>query len=149
MFPRLCALLFCVSCWLGWIPSAMAQMPRLALSAGIHNINAEVAYTDPMRQQGLMHRRLMPAQEGMLFVFPQRQRFCMWMKNTFLPLSVAFLDDEGTVLNIEDMAPETETSHCAVKPARYALEMNLGWFDKRGIRPGSKISGIDRAPGAR
>jgi uncharacterized protein len=147
MLPRLCALLFCLTGVLAGITPAAAEMPRIALSAGIHSIKAEVAYTDPMRQQGLMHRRVMAPQEGMLFVFERPQRFCMWMKNTYLPLSVAFLDDSGTVLNIEDMAPQTETSHCASKPARYALEMNLGWFEKRGIRPGSKISGIERALG--
>lgn len=132
-----------------WLAASAADLPRLELSAGIHRISAEVAYTDPMRQQGLMHRRSMPAQDGMLFVFPTSQRFCMWMKNTYLPLSVAFIDEAGVVINIEDMAPQSEESHCAAKPARYALEMNRGWFAQRGIRPGSKLSGIERAPAAR
>lgn len=129
--------------------SATAEMPRVELSAGIHRINAEVAHTDAMRQQGLMHRRSMAAQDGMLFVFEQSQQICMWMKNTFLPLSVAFIDDKGTVLNIEDMAPQTENAHCAASPARFALEMNQGWFQKRAIRAGNKINGIERAPAAR
>ena len=133
----------------GVIATATAEMPRIDLSAGIHRINAEVAYTDPMRQQGLMNRRNMANQEGMLFVFEQSQRFCMWMKNTYIPLSVAFIDDAGAIVNIEDMTPQSEQSHCASKPARYALEMNLGWFEKRGLRAGSKISGIERAPSAR
>lgn len=133
----------------GAVFSALAEMPRIELSAGIHRIHAEVAYTDAMRQQGLMHRRAMAPQDGMLFVFEQSERFCMWMKNTYLPLSVAFLDEAGTILNVEDMAPQTESSHCAAKPARYALEMNLGWFSQRGLRAGSKISGIERAPSAR
>ena len=133
----------------GLVFPALAETPRIELSAGIHRIRAEVAATDPIRQQGLMHRRTMAPQDGMLFVFAQSERFCMWMKNTYLPLSVAFLDESGTILNIEDMAPQTEESHCAVKPARYALEMNLGWFEQRGLRAGSKISGIERAPAAR
>lgn len=134
---------------LGVVLSALAEMPRIELSAGIHRIRAEVAYTDATRQQGLMHRQTMAPQDGMLFVFEQSERFCMWMKNTYLPLSVAFLDETGAILNVEDMAPQTEQSHCAAKPARYALEMNLGWFSQRGLRAGSKISGIERAPSAR
>lgn len=133
----------------GAVLAALAEMPRIELSAGIHRIRAEVAHTDATRQQGLMHRRVMAPQDGMLFVFGQSERFCMWMKNTYLPLSVAFIDEAGTILNIEDMAPETETSHCAAKPARYALEMNLGWFKQRGLQAGGKISGIERAPSAR
>ncbi|HET6718693.1 MAG TPA: DUF192 domain-containing protein [Rhodocyclaceae bacterium] len=124
-------------------------MPQIELSAGIHRIRAEVAHTDATRQQGLMHRRVMAPQDGMLFVFESSERFCMWMKNTYLPLSVAFIDESGTILNIEDMAPQTEDSHCAAKPARYALEMNLGWFVRRGLQAGGKISGIERAPSAR
>ena len=134
---------------LGISAMAHAEMPRIELSAGIYRIHAEVAATETDRQQGLMHRQSMAEQQGMLFVFERSERFCMWMKNTHLPLSVAFIDDAGTILNIEDMAPRTEDSHCAVQPARYALEMNLGWFAKRGLRGGSKVSGIDRAPSAR
>jgi uncharacterized membrane protein (UPF0127 family) len=93
---------------------------------------------------GLMQRRSMPANQGMLFVFTQPQRHCMWMKNTLLPLSVAFLDDEGRILNVEDMQPQTEDNHCAARPARFALEMNLGWFRQKGIRPGQKIDGVVR-----
>jgi len=127
-------------------PMAAAQMPRLELTAGFHRIEAEVAYTDPMRQQGLMNRQAMAPQQGMLFVFPVDARHCMWMRNTFIPLSVAFLDAGGRILNIEDMRPQTEQSHCAAKPARFALEMNQGWFASRGLKPGLKIGGIDKAP---
>ena len=123
---------------------ARAEMPRVELSAGIHRIQAEVAANDADRQMGLMNRHNMPQQNGMLFVFEKSERFCMWMKNTFLPLSVAFLDEGGTIVNIANMAPQTEDSHCASKPAKFALEMNLGWFEKRGIRAGAKISGVDR-----
>lgn len=127
-------------------PMAAAQMPRLELTAGFHRIEAEVAYTDAMRQQGLMHRQGMAPQQGMLFVFPVDARHCMWMRNTFIPLSVAFLDAGGRILNIEDMRPQTEESHCAAKSARFALEMNQGWFASRGLKPGVKIGGIDKAP---
>lgn len=92
-----------------------------------------------------MQREKMGANEGMLFVFPDRDKQCMWMKNTLLPLSVAFIDDNGIILNVEDMQPQTENSHCSVKPARYALEMNQGWFKAKNIKPGTKISGIDKA----
>ena len=128
--------------------SAIAQtaMPRLELTAGFHRIEAEVAATDAQRQQGLMHRTSMPAQAGMLFVFPVDNAYCMWMRNTLLPLSVAFMDASGTIINIEDMQPQTEDNHCARRPARFALEMNLGWFSQRGIKPGTKLNGIVKAP---
>ncbi len=133
---------------LGLSLPAMAQesMPVIELSAGFHRIEAEVAAQDRHRQTGLMHRTSMPAQRGMLFVFPQANTHCMWMRNTLLPLSVAFIDGEGRVINIEDMAPQTEDNHCARRPARYALEMNRGWFAQRGIAPGSKLRGLERAP---
>lgn len=128
---------------------AWAQMPKIELGIGIYRIDAEVAHTEPMRQKGLMHRMEMAQQQGMLFVFPEAQPYCMWMRNTFIPLSVAFLDDAGRILNIEDMAPQTESNHCAVKPARYALEMNKGWFAARNLKPGQLLRGLDKAPPAR
>ena len=126
--------------------AAQSTMPVLELTAGFHRIEAEVAANDQNRQTGLMQRKAMPAQHGMLFVFTHDNTHCMWMRNTLLPLSVAFLDGEGTIINIEDMQPQTEDNHCARRPARYALEMNLGWFAQRGIKPGSKLQGIDKAP---
>lgn len=128
---------------------AVAQMPLLELSAGMHRIEAEVVNTDSGRMVGLMRRESMAPQHGMLFVFDGDARHCMWMKNTLIPLSVAFLDASGKVINVEEMEPQTENNHCAAKPARYALEMNAGWFRKRGIAPGQAISGIERAPPAR
>lgn len=125
--------------------AAFAQMPRVELAAGIHRINAELAHTDALRQKGLMFRKSLLPQEGMLFAFDRSERICMWMKNTYLPLSVAFIDESGTIVNIEDMEPHTETSHCAAKPVRYALEMNLGWFEKRGLRAGTRVNGIGQA----
>ena len=114
--------------WLGSIHNALAQqkLPVVPLNIGIHLIKAEVAANDAARQQGLMFRQSMGPNEGMVFVFEEDARVCMWMKNTFLPLSIAFLDKDGRILNIEDMQPQTTDSHCARKPARYALEMNQG-----------------------
>ncbi len=129
-----------------WSAVALAQMPIMELTAGFHRIEAEVAADQQNRMTGLMNRKAMPPQRGMLFVFPEKNTHCMWMRNTFLPLSVAFLDEEGRIINIEDMQPQTEDNHCAKVPARYALEMNLGWFSQRGIKPGTKLSGITKAP---
>ncbi len=125
---------------------AQVAMPVVELSAGMYRIEAEVAANDQNRQTGLMNRKTMPAQRGMLFVFPQERPHCMWMRNTLIPLSVAFIDADGYIINIENMQPQTEDNHCAKVPARYALEMNEGWFAQRGIRPGFRLQGIDKAP---
>ena len=126
-----------------------AQLPLLELFAGMHRIEAEVAATSESRQIGMMQRTIMAPQRGMLFVFPEVAAHCMWMRNTLLPLSVAFLDEKGRIINVEDMQPKTDQNHCASKPARYALEMNLGWFKSRGVGAGFAITGIDKAPSAR
>jgi uncharacterized membrane protein (UPF0127 family) len=138
--------ILCTSLLLLASAQALAQMPRLELTAGFHRIEAEVAADQANRMQGLMHRRSMPSNQGMLFVFTQADQHCMWMRNTVLPLSVAFLDEQGRILNIEDMKPETETNHCAAAPARFALEMNLGWFSSKGLKPGLRIGGIEKSP---
>lgn len=116
-------------------------LPAIRLSAGIHNIQAQLAQTPDQRATGLMFRRTMATNEGMLFAFEAPATQCFWMKNTLLPLSAAFVTDDGTVVNIEDMKPQTLDSHCSKQPVRYVLEMNQGWFAKRGIKPGSKLSG--------
>ncbi len=126
--------------------SAQDSMPVLELTAGMHRIEAEVAANDQNRQVGLMNRLVMPPQRGMLFVFGRENMHCMWMRNTYLALSVAFMDADGVIINIEDMQPQTESNHCAKKPARYALEMNQGWFAQRGIKPGTRLGGIDKSP---
>lgn len=131
------------------VPLAGAQsLPLMELTAGFHRIEAEVAANNAARMQGLMQRKSMAVQHGMLFVFDRDAQHCMWMKNTFLPLSVAFLDEQGRILNIEDMQPQSEDNHCAAQPARYALEMNVGWFAQRGIKRGDRIGGIGKAPRA-
>ncbi|MDP2398468.1 MAG: DUF192 domain-containing protein [Burkholderiales bacterium] len=126
--------------------AATAAMPQIELAIGKHRLAAEVASTDPHRMQGLMHRRMLPENRGMLFVFRDVAHHGMWMMNTYIPLSVAFIDEAGVIVNIEDMQPHTRDSHTAKKPVRYALEMNLGWFLKRGIGPGMKIEGLEKAP---
>ncbi len=117
------------------------KLAAITLNAGMHNIRAEVARTPGQHQIGLMHRTEMAANEGMLFVFEGHTERCFWMKNTPLRLSIAFLADDGTVVNLADMQPQSLESHCSGKPVRYALEMNHGWFAKRGIKAGSKIGG--------
>ena len=130
-------------------PSLAQPMPLAELGAGMYRIEAEVAHTAQARQVGLMMRKTMAPQRGMVFVFEHDATHCMWMKNTFLPLSVAFVDAQGKVINIEDMQPQTEDNHCASAPARFALEMNLGWFRERGIKAGDILRGFDRLPAAR
>lgn len=125
------------------------QLPLIELFAGMHRIEAEVAASSESRQIGMMQRTIMAPQRGMLFVFPEVAAHCMWMRNTLLPLSVAFLDEKGRIINIEDMQPKTENHHCASKPARFALEMNLGWFKSRGLGAGFSITGIEKAPSPR
>ncbi len=121
-----------------------AQLPVVELGAGMHVIRAELAADDPSRMRGLMFRKALGPNQGMLFVFDEATTHCMWMKNTYVPLSVAFLDERARVINIADMTPHSEESHCAVRPARYALEMARGWFAARGIGAGSEIRGILR-----
>ncbi|MCE2985143.1 MAG: DUF192 domain-containing protein [Burkholderiales bacterium] len=117
-------------------------LPTQRLTIGMHVIQAEVAATPPQRQSGLMFRTKLPPNGGMLFVFDEKTQHCMWMRNTLIALSVAFIDDKGRIINIEDMQPKTETVHCARQAARYALEMELGWFSKRGIKPGATVKGL-------
>jgi uncharacterized membrane protein (UPF0127 family) len=117
------------------------NLPRVKLNAGMHVIDAQVATTPDQRMTGLMHRREMPQHEGMLFVFELPAQQCFWMKDTLLPLAVAFVADDGTIVNIDEMKPQTLDSHCSAKPVRYVLEMNKGWFAKKGIKPGAKLEG--------
>ncbi|WP_422015929.1 DUF192 domain-containing protein [Roseateles sp.] len=120
---------------------APQKLRSIPLTAGMHVIQAEVAQSPQERAIGLMHRKDMPTNNGMLFVFEEPQPQCFWMRNTLLPLSIAFIAEDGSVVNIADMKPMDETSHCSDKPVRFALEMNKGWFAKRGIKAGSKLGG--------
>ena len=127
-------------------PAAAQTLPVTQLSAGMHLIRAEVAADMSSRSQGLMHRKSLAPNAGMLFVFDEAAPHCMWMKNTYIPLSVAFIDAQGVIINIADMTPHSEQSHCAARPAVYALEMTQGWFAQRGIKPGAKLGGLSTAP---
>ena len=131
------------------VSAQQPQLPIIELFAGMHRVEAEVAATPDSRQIGMMLRTSMLPHRGMLFVFTESNRHCMWMRNTLLPLSVAFLDDKGRIINVEDMQPQTENNHCASQPARFALEMNLGWFKSRGLGSGASIAGVDKAPPGR
>jgi uncharacterized membrane protein (UPF0127 family) len=125
------------------------NLPRVQLSVGLHLIRAQVANSMESRAKGLMFTRAMPANEGMLFVFDSPAQQCMWMKNTLIPLSVAFIDAAGQISNIAEMQPQTEQTHCSTRPAKYALEMNAGWFAGKGIRPEQRLIGVEQAPPAR
>jgi hypothetical protein len=117
------------------------DLPRVQLTAGMHQIDAQVAASFEQRMTGLMFRKEMPQHEGMLFVFDQPSVQCFWMKNTLLPLTAAFISDDGTIVNLADMKPQTTDSHCSAKPVRFVLEMNQGWFAKKGIKAGAKLAG--------
>ena len=117
------------------------NLQRVKLSAGVYQIDAQVALTPEQRQVGLMFRKDMPQHEGMIFVFEQPTQQCFWMKNTLLPLTAAFVADDGTIVNLADMKPQTTDAHCSEKPVRYVLEMNKGWFEKKGIKAGTKLGG--------
>jgi hypothetical protein len=140
---------FLVLSSLWWICSAGAQaipqprLPTVTLTAGTHRITAEVADQPQTQAIGMMGRRMMALNDGMLFVDSEpRTRKCFWMSNTLIPLSIAFVADDGTVQQVNDMQPQTTTEHCYQgKPIRYALEMNQGWFKQRGIGPGFKLRG--------
>ncbi len=128
------------------MPAVAQQIPQtglpvVELGAGMHLIHAEVARTDEQRAIGLMARKEMAPNAGMIFVFEQPAQQCFWMRNTLIPLSAAFVADDGTIVNIVEMQPLSDASHCSAKPVRYVLEMNKGWFDKRGLKAGSKLRG--------
>ncbi|MDO9358783.1 MAG: DUF192 domain-containing protein [Polaromonas sp.] len=117
------------------------NLQRTTLSAGMHQIDVQLALTPAQRQTGLMFRKEMPQGEGMLFIFEEPTQQCFWMKNTLLPLTAAFVADDGTIVNLADMKPQTTDSHCSEKPVRYVLEMNQGWFAKKGIKAGNRLRG--------
>jgi uncharacterized membrane protein (UPF0127 family) len=136
-----------LSCLLFCCQLALAQdgpqlnLPRTKITAGMYLIDTQVAATPEQRTTGLMFRPQMPSGEGMLFVFDAPSEQCFWMKNTLLPLTAAFVADDGTIVNLADMKPQTTNSHCSEKPVRYVLEMNQGWFAQKGIKAGFKLRG--------
>ena len=129
----------------GLLLAQQAPQPTLRttkLTAGIHVITAEIASTPQSRMIGLMMRERLAPNHGMVFIFEDKSQHCFWMRNTLIPLSIAFIDDDGTVVSIADMSPKSEASTCPQRPVRYALEMDQGWFAKRGVTAGTKISGL-------
>lgn len=124
--------------------SAQEKLPRQRIQVAGHPLTVEVAASDPHRQQGLMHRKSLGKDDGMLFVFDEPAYHSMWMKNTLIPLSVAFVDAQGTILNILDMEPQTLDSHMSAGPSLYAVETNKGWFAARGVKAGDRITGLPK-----
>ena len=139
--PFLAVSLALITC-LSLAQSPQMQLPRTILSIGMFQIDTQVAQAPEERQIGLMFRAQMPQAEGMLFVFEAPTKQCFWMKNTLLPLTAAFVADDGTIVNLADMKPQTTETHCSAKPVRYVLEMNQGWFIKKGIKAGAKLKGV-------
>ncbi len=132
------------ACLLGvpaWAQDQAQRLQTTTLGAGMYNLKVEVAQTPREHEIGLMYRTSMASNEGMLFIFPQSGVQCFWMKNTLIPLSVAFVTDDGTIVNTDEMQPQTLDSHCSTKPVRFVLEMNKGWFAKHGFKAGSKLTG--------
>jgi uncharacterized membrane protein (UPF0127 family) len=124
-----------------WAQDQAQHLPSITLGAGMHIIKAEIAQTPQEHEIGLMYRNSMPANDGMLFAFDRPGQQCFWMKNTLLPLAVAFVADDGTIVNLDEMKPQTLDPHCSTKEVRFVLEMNKGWFTKRGIKAGDKLRG--------
>ena len=140
-----CVLSFVVALALGSVAhhaQAVAELPIVSLTINGHKIAAEVAATPEQRATGLMHRFSLKPDHGMVFVFERAEAMGFWMKNTFIPLSIAFIGADGRILNLDDMAPRDETSHPSKGPALYALEMRKGWFAERGIGPGDVVMGL-------
>jgi uncharacterized membrane protein (UPF0127 family) len=129
---------------LSFAQNTNTSLPIIELKTGIYRIQAEVASTPQARQVGLMNRTSMPTDSGMLFIFEQKATHCFWMSNTKIPLAIAFIADDGKIVNIEEMQAETLNNHCPKAPVRYALEMNRQWFSQRAIGPGSLIQGLPR-----
>jgi len=129
-------------------PALSAELPTVELAINGHHLVAEIASTNDARTTGLMNRFSLQPDHGMLFVFREPQELAFWMKNTYVPLSIAFIASDGRIVNIDDMAPRTENTHPSRGPAIYALEMKKGWFADRGIRAGDAVKGLEKAPKA-
>lgn len=137
--------LFSFSCKAG----LKSDLPVVQLTIDGNNVQAEVANTESTRMTGLMFRNSMGTDDGMLFVFTDAKQRAFWMKNTMIPLSIAFMDSKGVIENVLEMPPQTEENFLSDAPAQYALEMNAGWFTKRGIKPGDLVLGAITAPSAK
>ncbi|MEP6942665.1 MAG: DUF192 domain-containing protein [Betaproteobacteria bacterium] len=129
--------------------SAAADLSTVDLKIGSHKLVAEVAATPDTRTTGLMNRFSLRPDHGMLFVFDAPQPLAFWMRNTYVPLSIAFVGADGLILNIEDMAPRTDQTHPSRGLALYAVEMRKGWFAERGIKAGDRVDGLEKVPKAK
>ena len=132
----------CIAWMIGTLVAAAADLPQRTLTIGDNKLIVEVAATPQTRETGLMNRFSLQQDHGMLFVFEAPQPLAFWMKNTYIPLSVAFVDRSGRILNIEDMRPQDESAHWSSGPALYAIEMRQGWFVSKGIGPGDRVGGL-------
>ncbi|MBP6564529.1 MAG: DUF192 domain-containing protein [Burkholderiales bacterium] len=121
------------------------SLPITTIKVGPHPVAAEVAATPDQRTIGLMYRFSLPADHGMLFVFPEPQPLSFWMRNTYIPLSIAYIDVEGRILNVVEMAPRSDATHPSRGEALYALEMRKGWFADKGVGPGTRVTGLPPA----
>jgi uncharacterized membrane protein (UPF0127 family) len=138
--------LLAAACMFAVAATNAAELPTTPLTIGTHKLTAEVATTPDQRSVGLMNRFSLKPDHGMLFVFERNEPLTFWMKNTYIPLSIAFIAPDGRIVNIEDMKPQTEETHYSSGPAMYALEMKKGWFAERGIGPGAVVKGIPGRP---
>ena len=127
-------------------PAPQTDLPRSTLQLGTGKLSVQIASEDRERAIGLMSRTSLGANEGMLFVFPVAARQCFWMRNTLIPLTAAFVADDGRIVNLADMQPLSDESHCSAQPVRFVLEANLGWFAQHGIQAGSRITGAPFGP---
>jgi len=143
--------LFCLSLSLGLAngvgqaqsqPQGQPELPLVDLYVGMHRLQTEVAREPRERAMGMMWRQSMPENRAMLFVFEEHAIHCFWMRNTMVALSIAFLRDDGSIVNIKDMQPQQDTQHCPEEPVRFAIEVNQGWFDQRNIKPDHKVRGL-------
>ena len=141
LMPALAALTFAVTA-----PAAAAELTTMPLTIGTHKLTAEVATTPAQMQTGLMNRFSLKTDHGMLFAYERPEPLSFWMRNTYIALSIAFISADGTILNIEDMRPQTDDPHWSKGPAQYALEMKKGWFAERGIVAGNRVEGLDKRP---
>ena len=131
-----------------FVPAALADAPMKTATVRVasHPLKVEIAASDPEREKGLMFRKSLGRDDGMLFVFDEPAYHAMWMKNTLIPLSVAFIDRDGVILNILDMEPQTLDSHQAAGPAVYAIETNKGWYSAHQVKAGDRVAGLPRPP---
>jgi uncharacterized protein len=135
----LVAVILCALPWMTYALPPVVELPAVTLAMGAQKVVAEVAVTAAEQEVGLMNRFSLKPDHGMLFVYERPQALAFWMRNTYIPLSIAFIDADGRILNIEDMQPQTEDSHWSKGPAQYALEMKKGWFAERGITAGAMV----------